>query len=64
MKKWLKDMLSSEGNVSSKRVNGTIGFICFIIFVAIWRKDIIDLLGYISAGLLGLEAVANIFSKK
>ena len=55
MKKWLFDMLSSEGNVSSKRVNGTIGFICSIIIILTAKIDLVDILLYVSAGLLGKE---------
>ncbi len=64
MKKFFKDMLSSEGNVSSKRVLGALGFICSIIFIAIWKHDFIDMLLITSASLLGLEKITDIFTKK
>jgi hypothetical protein len=63
MKKWITDMLSKSTNVSSKRVNGTIGFICSIIFIAIWARTEIPTLLYVSALLLGLETVSGVFKK-
>ncbi len=56
-------MLSKSTNVSSKRVNGTIGFICSIIFIAIWARTEIPTLLYVSALLLGLETVSGVFKK-
>ena len=64
MKKFLKDMLSSESSVSSKRVLGSIGFICSIIFIAIWRIDLVEMLTVTSASLVGLETITNIFKPK
>jgi len=57
-------MLSNNDSVSSKRVLGVIGFVCSIIFIAIWQHDLIDLLLLTSASLVGLETVANAFKKK
>lgn len=57
-------MLSNNDSVSSKRVLGVIGFVCSIIFIAIWQHDLIDLLLLTSASLVGLETVANAFRKK
>jgi hypothetical protein len=64
MKKFFKDMLSSEGNVSSKRVLGALGFVCSIIFIAIWKHDLIDTLLITSASLVGLGTVSEIFKPK
>lgn len=64
MKKFILDMLSNNDSVSSKRVLGVIGFVCSIIFIAIWQHDLIDLLLLTSASLVGLETVANAFKKK
>ena len=64
MKKFILDMLSNNDSVSSKRVLGVIGFVCSIIFIAIWQHDLIDLLLLTSASLVGLETVANAFRKK
>ena len=64
MKKFILDMLSNNNSVSSKRVLGVIGFVCSIIFIAIWQHDLFDLLLLTSASLVGLETVANVFKKK
>ena len=64
MGNFIKEMLSSQSNVSSKRVIGSIGYIAAIIFIAIWQHDMIDMLLITSASLLGLEKVADIFTKK
>ena len=64
MNKFLKDMLSNSEGVSSKRVLGMIGFVCAIIFIALWARDLIDLLLVTSASLVGLETVTNIFTPK
>lgn len=55
--------LRAETPESSKRLFGAIGFMCFILAVFIWRHDIIELLGWISAGLLGLDVVTQVVSK-
>jgi len=64
MKKFIIDMLSSEGNVSSKRVLGAIGFLSAIVFIAIWSRDLIDMLLITSASLVGLQTVTDIFKPK
>jgi len=64
MKKFILDMLSSSTGVSSKRVLGLIGYIAAIIFIALWARDLIDLLLVTSASLVGLETVTSIFAPK
>lgn len=64
MKKFIIDMLSSEGNVSSKRVLGAIGFLSAIVFIAIWQRNLIDMLLITSASLVGLQTVTDIFKPK
>ena len=64
MKKFILDMLSNSQGVSSKRVLGLIGYVCSIIFIAIWARDLIDLLLITSASLVGLDTVTNIFTPK
>jgi len=64
MKKFLKDMLSNSAAVSSKRVLGMIGFVSAIVFIALWARDLIDLLLVTSASLVGLETVTSIFAPK
>lgn len=63
MKKFILDMLSSNTGVSSKRMFGGIGFICAIVFIALWGRTLIDTLLFISAALLGLETVTGVFNK-
>ena len=64
MEKFLREMLSNENNISSKRVLGTIGFICSIVFIALWSRDLIDMLLITSASLVGLETISGIFVPK
>lgn len=64
MKKFIKDMLSSDNGVSSKRVFGAIGFICSIIFIALWARELIEVLLITSASMIGLETITNIFKPK
>ena len=68
MKRFIKDMLTNGTGVSSKRVNGTLGWLlCSFIFVySAISKNIGDFhLLYISltAGLLGLDSVLKTFKK-
>jgi len=64
MKKFFKDMLSNSAAVSSKRVLGMIGWLAAIVFIALWARDLIDLLLVTSASLVGLETVTSIFTPK
>ena len=64
MKKFFKDMFSSDNGVSSKRVFGGIGFICSIIYIALWSRDLIDFLLITSASMIGLETITSIFTPK
>lgn len=54
--------MRSDSNKSSKRLFGSIGFICSIVFIGIWEHDLINELLYVSAGLLGLETVFKLFN--
>lgn len=68
MKKFIKDMLTNGTGVSSKRVNGTLGWLlCSFVFVyTSISKNIGEYhLLYISlcAGLLGLDSVLKTFKK-
>ena len=64
MKKILTDIFSNSDGLSSKRVFGGIGFICAIVFIAIWKRELIEVLLITSASMIGLETVANIFKPK
>lgn len=64
MNKFLKDMFSSGDSVSAKRVFGGIGFVCSIVFIAIWNRELIDMLLITSASLIGLQTVTDIFKPK
>lgn len=68
MKKFIKDMLTDGSGVSSKRVNGSLGWLLcsFIFMYSAISKDIGEFhLLYISlcAGLLGLDSVLKTFKK-
>ena len=54
MIQFIKNVFSAESPTSSKRFFGSIGFICAIVFIAIWAHNLIDELLYISAALIGL----------
>jgi hypothetical protein len=64
MKNFIKNMFSSDSEVSSKRVFGAIGFISSIVFIAIWKRDLIEVLLITSASMIGLETITNIFKPK
>lgn len=54
MKTFIKNIFLKDKPESSKRIFGAIGFICSIIFIAIWERDLTNELLYTSAALLGL----------
>jgi cobalamin biosynthesis protein CobD/CbiB len=62
--RFVAQALRSNTDESSKRLFGAIGFICSIIFIAIWSHALFNELLYVSVALLGLESVTNIFKKK
>ncbi len=52
---------------SSKRFYGGIGFICAIVFIALWQRDLTNELMYTSAGMVGFDALVKLvgyFRKK
>lgn len=56
---FIKQMFSENNKISSKRVNGTIGWVCAIVFIAIWNRDLIAEMMYTSAALIGLDSLKN-----
>jgi formate/nitrite transporter FocA (FNT family) len=56
--------MRSSAPESSKRLFGAIGFITAIIYIAVWGHELIETLLYVSAALLGLESITQIFKKK
>ena len=54
MIQFIKNIFSADKSESAKRFFGAIGFICAIVFIAIWAHNLIDELLYISAALIGL----------
>lgn len=60
--KFVAQALRSNTDESSKRLFGAIGFICSIIFIGLWERDLIKELLFVSAGLLGMETVFKLFS--
>lgn len=64
MKDFFINIFSTNTKESSKRFFGGIGFICSIIFIALWDKQLIETLLFVSASLVGLETLTNIFKRK
>ena len=61
--KFVASALRSNTDESSKRLFGAIGFICSIVFIAIWSHSLFEELLYVSVGLLGLETITKVFKK-
>lgn len=61
---FITGVFSSGTPESSKRFFGSIGFLCSIVIIYIWRRDLTESLLITSAGLLGLETLTNIFNKR
>jgi hypothetical protein len=66
MIKFLKDMFSGTGEVSSKRVAGILALLCAIIgiYCALIAQTAFDSLLMYSATLLSASVVTSIFNKK
>ena len=64
MKTFIKGIFTSGTPESSKRVFGALGFICAIIFIALWKRELVETLLIVSASLLGLETLSGIFKKQ
>jgi cobalamin biosynthesis protein CobD/CbiB len=62
--RFVANALRSDKSESSKRLFGAIGFICSIVFIAIWSHSLFNELLYISVALLGLGSITNMFKKK
>ena len=63
MANFLKEMLSGEKTISSKRVNGTIGWLVSLVFIGIWQHDLIFEMMVTSAALIGLDTVKSGLSR-
>ena len=67
---FIKDMLTSNTGISSKRVSGFIGWLSFIsicFYCTIYHiqaPDVVEVLAVCSSGLLGLETITAIWSRK
>ena len=67
---FIKDMLTSNTGVSSKRVSGFIGWLSFISICVyctinnVQAPDVVEVLAICSSGLLGLETITAIWSRK
>ena len=67
---FIKDMLTSNTGISSKRVSGFIGWLSFIsicVYCTITNQqapDAVEILAICSSGLLGLETITAIWSRK
>ncbi len=61
---FLKGVFSSGTAESAKRVFGAIGFLCGIIFIALWKHEFIPDLIYSSMALLGLGTFETLINRK
>ena len=67
---FIKDMFTSNTGVSSKRVSGFIGWLSFISICVyctinnVQAPDVAEVLAICSSGLLGLETITAIWSRK
>ena len=63
--KALREILSCDGQLSSKRVAGVLGFLCAVvmIFTGLGSAELVKYLLFISAGLLASGLVDNWLSK-
>ena len=67
---FIKDMLTSNTGISSKRVAGFIGWLSFISICVyctinnVQAPDVVEVLAVCSSGLLGLETITAIWSRK
>lgn len=66
MIKFIKDMFSGSGEVSSKRVAGLLALLCAIIgvFTSLLKQTAFEALLMYSATLLSASVVTTIFQKK
>lgn len=66
---FIKDMLTSNTGISSKRVSGFIGWIAFVLICSYCTIEktqapiMCDTLAVCSAALLGLDTITNIWKK-
>ena len=60
---FIANSLRSTAPESSKRLFGALGFVVSMVYIAVWEHSLIETLLYVSAALLGLEAVTGIFNK-
>lgn len=63
MLEFVKDIYQSDKPASSKRFFGSIGFICAIVFIGVWKHDLIAELMYVSAGMITADKVINAFTR-
>ena len=67
---FIKDMLNNNTRISSKRVSGFIGWLSFISICVyctinnVQAPDVVEVLAVCSSGLLGLETITAIWSRK
>ena len=59
MRQFFSNLFSSQSPTSSKRFFGGVGFVCSVVFIAIWQHDLINELLYVSASLIGLDTVKS-----
>ncbi len=61
--RFFRDIHTARSAVSSKRFYGGVGFVCSVVFVAIWQHELVDELLYTSAGLIGFDTLRKIIRR-
>ena len=60
---FIANIFRKDSPESCKRFFGAIGFVVFIVYVGVFDHNLIDTLGYLSAGLIAGGMAETIFSK-
>ena len=60
--KYLKGVHSSGTTESAKRFYGGIGWVCVLVYIPIFDRDLIGELMIVSASLIGLETAKSLLS--
>ena len=58
---FFKGIFNKDSPESSKRFFGAIGYLAAIVAIFVWRRDLVETLLFVSAGLLGLDTITKAF---
>lgn len=56
-------LFTSDKPQSSKRFFGAIGFLTAVVYIGVFKHDLIETLLFVSAALIGLETITKAFKK-